>query len=434
MAGGDLPQPNPVLLERLRRARQDPLDSMTESEDGKQALRGLKQALRPGDQAALFRRLGPLARIPESDFAARDVANISWSTKLARRYFIHLGARCVSVKPWALHALRCMFNIRKDRTDLRNHAVDAFLAAHFDERVMNPAFAALRGSGYEALYDPRPLEEALAKHPDTFDAIRENLTRLSAVLKTIATAHRPDNQWNPGDAPDGSFGALGGQNIYAFRPDAEALAAIGRTIALVQGQRDMAVTPTKKEIAKLLTSQPNDPGNIRLQHDLAKKVKLRYRDRKAENPKATSLNFETALPIKNQPNAYIDSEGKFAIASATKISEREVISIAAFSKADSASRARYFERGRIIYRSGDTVISNGRAYVITGLEADGRLTTYPIDAAEKKNNEKFRPSVPNTTGKAPPQRIRSDVLGRRLHRRRKTAGDLEPVPYKLFDE
>ncbi|MBM3557838.1 MAG: hypothetical protein FJX47_20050, partial [Alphaproteobacteria bacterium] len=210
------------LLARLKKTTHDQIDTLLdpkgEARQEKDTRRRVKNVFRPSEQSALFAKLGPDAAIPEGGPAARDVANIGWSTKLARDYVTHLGARPMVVKPWAVHLMRMMFDINKERTDLRNHAVDAFFIAHFDEKVMSPAFQRFHGGHYEDLYDRKQLEDALAKNKGAFAALENNIESLAEVLPTIATAHRAENKWNPGDAEGGSFGKLGGENLYAFHP------------------------------------------------------------------------------------------------------------------------------------------------------------------------------------------------------------------------
>ena len=65
-------------------------------------------AFKPGDRAALFRRCHPDRSPPEGGPAARDIANIGWATKLARRYLRHIGAETEPIAAWAVHSLRCM--------------------------------------------------------------------------------------------------------------------------------------------------------------------------------------------------------------------------------------------------------------------------------------------------------------------------------------
>jgi hypothetical protein len=139
---GEFEPPRPDMLSELRRTLSDKLESLLAEDDTEEQAgrKGVPRSFEAGDQAFLFCRFHPDARPPEGGFAARDVANIGWSTKLALRYLRHVGAETEAVKPWAVHALRCMFNIDKKREDLRNHAVDAFLIAHFDARVLRPAF------------------------------------------------------------------------------------------------------------------------------------------------------------------------------------------------------------------------------------------------------------------------------------------------------
>lgn len=431
---------NAPLLAHLRRARDYPLDRMVESGVEEVEIKALRKGWKPGDQAALFRRMAAERRAErkETDQEARDVANIGWSTKLARQYFVHLGANCASVKPWAIHALRCMFNINKCRADLRNHAIDAFLAAHFEDRVMNPAFSRLRGQGYESLYDPRFLElalELISESEGVYEAIGRNLSRLKDCIGTIATAHRPDNQWNPGDAPGGSFGELGGQNIYSFHPDKATLTDLNKVVSAARHKGERVAELGKAEVLAVVNKEgANDPKEIRLQNKLKKKIKLRYRDRKGDEPKETPLAFATTKPIKQQPGAYVASEGKFAIAAPYSNAARQVISIADFSSAKPEERSRHFAKGRPIYRAGDIVVLDREAFVITGLLGDGRLICYRVDDALRTEGRKSRPPVPADQNETPPERVKSDVLGGRLHRRRKTAGDLQPVPYPLFGE
>lgn len=432
--------PRADVLASLRRTLTDKLDKQFETGGGTapEEARGLKSPFRPSEQAALFTRFGPDAVPPDGEYAARDAANIGWSTKLVRRYFLHLGARSLAVKPWAVRALRCMFNINKCRADLRNHAVDAFFIAHFDERVMLPAFSRMRG-GPEELYKPRTLEMALDNTKDSagvFDAIRTNINRLEAILRTIATSHRPNNMWNPGDPDGGSFGAFGGQNIYSFRPDWATRAKLTAIVRRARKEQGEDKPLAKEDLAAIMSGRPNDPREIKLQSDIIKTAKVRYLTRTSDKTKPTTCKVNIALPIKGQPGAYINAEGKFAVLSATKDAARSIISTAEFSRLSRESRARIFDGTHVVYRAGDTVISDGVAYVIGGLEGDGerdaRLIMYPVDAAGRETRHRI--TVPARPDKMPPIKVRTDVLGRRLHRRRKAAGDLAPVPYPLRDE
>jgi hypothetical protein len=409
-------------------------------EGDEQLQEGQRSARRPfeaGDQASLFRRFGPAARKPEREFAARDVANIGYSTKLTLQYLTFLGATAEAVKPWAVHALRCMFGIDKERSDLRNHAVDAFLIAHFDGRVLRPAFDELKDRPLEEMYSTRELGIALDRIGNGagfLDATRENIARLEAELRYIATAHRANNMWNPGDAAGGSFGALGGQNIYAFRPDWEErkrLTGIARKhgMAVADGQILAA-----KELLDLAFTKSEDKTSRKIGKALNKEIELRYLTRGDKSAKPTTIKLPIALPLPKQPGAFIDGEGKFAIIAAGGNQERRIVSTAEFSKMNAAERAALFADKRPIYRNGDTVILDGKSYVVTGLMQDGRIIAYPVDEATRDPDKKELTTVPSSSKDQPPRKFASDVLGRRLYRLRKSAGGVEPVPYPLRGE
>lgn len=433
--GADMPQ---VLraLERSRSTRLEMVIDPSLPDDGK---RGPPKAFRPSEQAALFARLGPDARVVDGGPQARDVANIGWSTKLAARYVSCLGATSLAVKPWAVHALRCMFGINKDRKDLRNHAVDAFLIAHFDERVMRPAFQALDGAHYEELYDRRFLEAALDRISESagvYQRLVENLARLNEILPTIATAHRADNMWNPGDRPGGSFGALGGENIYAFHPDPDTLRKLSEVVNKARKLKD-GPNYRKDQLVELLCKDPgtiNDPLERKACQSLRNVTKVRYRQRPDEGtPKNVPSSFEIVKSIKRQPGAFINAEGKFAIAAATAEAPREIIDLAVFSADGADERASLFTSGRTLYRANDTISYENKAWLVTGFENDGRMSLFPVDVAGRERTDgQKRLTVPANPREKPPEKLASDVLGRRLHRRRKSSGDLEPVPYCLF--
>lgn len=429
----------PHVLRSLERSRSTRLEMVLDPslpDDGK---RGPPKAFRPGEQAALFARLGPDARIVEDGPQARDVANIGWSTKLAARYVSCLGATSLAVKPWAVHALRCMFGINKNRKDLRNHAVDAFLIAHFDGRVMRPAFRALHGAHYEDLYERRYLEMALDRvggSAGVYQGLIDNLGRLNVVLATIATAHRPDNMWNPGDTPGGSFGALGGENIYAFHPDPDTLRKLSAIVNKARKLKDGPVY-TKAQLAEVLRRTPgtiNEPLERKACQALREATKVRYRQRPDEgSPKNVPSSFEIVKSITMQAGAFINAESKFAIAAATAQSPREIIDLASFSADDAQKRAGQFSPGRTLYRANDTVWHESKAWVVTGFESDGRMSLFPVDVAGRDRGDgQKRLSIPANPREKPPEKFASDVLGRRLHRRRKSSGDLESVSYRLF--
>jgi hypothetical protein len=432
------PYPRPDLLQRLRRTQTGEIERLLNPAAGDgEFKRGKITAFRPGEQAALFKKLGPDATVPESDFAARDVANIGWSSKLALRYLAHLGANVVSVKPWAVHTLRCLFDINKsgNRHDLRNHAVDAFLIAHFEARVMCPAFLKFRGQHYEDLYDSRFLEYALNEvsgSEGVFAALRGNLRSLDSMLQYVSTAHRPDNKWNPGDTLGGSFGALGGENIYSFRPDGaerERLSSIVWKMRKSKGEilsKSQLLELMERDLSKL-----NDPEEVKITMILRDKAKIRYRSRTEDNGRATLASRNISEAVKGRSNTFVNVEAKFAIAAPNPNLDRQIVEVEEFSRGAVANRNSLFEATRAVYRPGDTVAYSNNAWIVTALRGDGRLSLFPIDSALR--NEPERPTVPSRRGQQSLiQKVVSDVLGQRLHRRRKGAGDIEPVPYQLF--
>jgi len=421
---------DPRILGSLERTRSTRLESLLDPAGTPDDARGSGRGpVRPGEQAALFARLGPDAAVPEEQHQARDVANIGWSTKVTTRYLGCLGPRTLTVKPWAVHALRCMFDINKERKDLRNHAVDAFLIAHFDEHVMRPAFARLRGTRYEDLYTAKPLEDALGEvsdGPAVFDAFRENLRRLDDILPTIATAHRPDNKWNPGDRPGGSFGALGGENIYAFRPDKDALARLSKIVNNARGIEN-GPTYTKAQLRALLEAavdQINDPAERQACLALRKATTLSYRGRKKP------VSFEIFVKNKSNPGSFLNISGKFGVTSRKNVSELEIISIHDFSKSDISKRNSYFSPELIFYRNSDCIVYNGFLCTISAFSENNQITIFPVDDIQVKSN-RIQPTVKKFPSKLL-EKFPSDVLGRRLHRRRKNPGDLQPVPYPLL--
>ena len=386
-------------------------------------------AFRPGDRAALFCRCGPDWTPREGGPAARDLPNIGWSTKLARRYLTCLGAESEPIKAWAVHALRCMFDLNKVKADLRNHAVDAFLVAHFDKHILKPAFDSLRHEySYEELYRTRALKDALGQIDGgaglaLFEDFETNLDRLKEILPHTHTAHRPDNQWNPGDTAGGSFGALGGQNIYAFRPDRkkrEELTDFLKHHGFVPADEPVLSKQDILDLYDLL--QDGDPKKEKL----GKKIELRYLDPTKMRYKAVTLKRWTALPLTGQSGAFIDGAGKFAIVGAPEKKDRRVVSTAEFSRMTDAGRTAAFVAGHPVFRRGDTVMYDGKALVVTGLEADTRLTAYPVDTAERSKKSMKRPVADKNVTK-----LTCDVLGRRLYGRGTDSRNIEPAPYPL---
>ena len=380
---------------------------------------------RPGDQAALFRRLHPDYTSGAEGPAARDIANIGWSTKLARRYLRHLGAESEPIKAWAVHALRCMFGINKKREDHRNHAVDAFLVAHFDKHILKPAFDQMRHKyAYEELYHTRALEYSL----DTIDGgmilfkdFKDNLDRLERVLPTIYTAHRAENLWNPGDKMGGSFGALGKENIFSFKPNYESRKNLTKII-----NKDRDSVMVKEEILAQYVNigrRKSEQENVARKKKLEEKIEVSHR--KDTRSKVEKVRISATSPISGQEGAFVDAENKFAVIGADRRDQRRVVSKAEFSRMSATERADVFVDGQPVFRGGDIVITGRRAFLVTGLQADSRLNVYPINEA-KQTRKRITPDRKVV-------RLSSDVLGRRLHKRGKSPRDLEPVPYPLRD-
>ena len=383
---------------------------------------------RPSDQAALFRRFHPDRTPRQGGPAARDIANIGWSTKIARRYLCHLGARTEPIKAWAVHALRCMFDINKDRSDLRNHAVDAFLVAHFDRHVLKAAFARLHHEyAYEELYRPSALQAALSQIDSgdmLFKDFQDNLLRLEHTLPTIHTAHRADNRWNPGDMMGTSLGPLGKDNIYSFRPKQETrkeLTELLREAGLASN--DSSVLNAREILARYEEVPYDTQQGKKLKEQLTSKIKVHYRG--LQKP----LGLQTVRPLSGQKGAFINVESKFAVVGSPTTGERQVLSVADFSRMDAEERANVFAQRRPIFRQGDTVMKDGEAFVVTGANIERRLIVYPVNEAERGQTKRKRFTPDENVTK-----LTSDVLGRRLHRRGKATGDLQPVPYPLRDK
>lgn len=384
---------------------------------------------RPGDQAALFRRFHPDRTRREGGPAARDIPNIGWSTKLARRYLRHVGVDTEPIKAWAVHALRCMFGIDKIREDLRNHAVDAFLTAYFDKRVLRPVFDRIRsGFGYEALYDRRALRDASGEGGSVLiEDFENNLDGLDRILPTIHAAHRADNRWNPHDGPGGGIGEFGKENIYSFRPSREDREKVTEFLRKKEAISDSDQVLTAKEImARYDALRKGGPREREVADELASKIKLRRRGAK-ESPA-----LKTAIPLAERKGAFVDGSGKFAIVGGLRKKDRKVVSNAGFIRMDVDERAELFSVDFPVFRAGDTVIEKeedgeeGRVFVVTGLKADTRLIAFlaNLSVRDKSNQALISPHERVT-------KFANDVLGRRLYRFGKTSGRIDPVPYPL---
>lgn len=387
---------------------------------------------RPGDQAALFRRFHPDRTRREGGPAARDIPNIGWSTKLARRYLHHVGADTEPIKAWAVHALRCMFGIDKIREDLRNHAVDAFLTAHFDKRVLMPVFDRIQnGFGYEALYDRRALRVASGNVEDGDDLLEDfenNLDGLARLLPAIHTAHRADNRWNPHDGLGAGIGEFGGKNIYSFQPNHDDRRKLTEFLcekgALPNNDRTLAA---KEIMACYAALREGDLRERRIAGGLAGKIKLQYR--KANK----SLALKSAVPLLERKGAFIDGSGKFAIVGGDERKDRKVVSNTKFIRMNVDERANLFAGNFPVFRAGDMVIvkvkeehgeKRWQVFVVAGLNGDTRLIAYSVNESVRRKKKFITPD----------RRVRkfvNDVLGRRLYRFGKTSGRVDPVPYPL---
>lgn len=385
-----------------------------------------KPSFRPSDQAALFQRFHPDYRSDGDGPAPRDVANIGWSTKLASRYLRHLGAESEPIKAWAVHALRCMFGINKDRSDHRNHAVDAFLVAHFDKRILKPAFDRIRHDyAYEELYETRALEESLSRidgGSTLLEDFRENLDRLERILPTVYTAHRADNHWNPGDKPGGSFGALGKENVFSFKPDEEKREELTKLLRKEGIVSEDSPILTKKEIlTRYFEMDQSDPKRRRVVKELSGLIQVSHK--KNERSGIERGKISTVSPLSGQDGAFVNIEKKFAVVG-TDI-PRRVVSVAEFSRMNAEERAVVFVTGQSVFRSGDTVINERNAFLVAGMKADTRLIVYPINQVKQTREL--------VTLDRRVIHLSSDVLGRRLHKLGKSSRDLEQVPYPLRD-
>ena len=386
---------------------------------------------RPGDQAALFRRFHPDRTRREGGPAARDIPNIGWSTKLARRYLRRVGADTEPIKAWAVHALRCMFGIDKIREDLRNHAVDALLTAHFDKRVLRPVFDRIQsGFGYEALYHRRALRVASGNvegGDDLLEDFEDNLDGLARLLPAIHAAHRADNRWNPHDGPGAGIGEFGKENIYSFRPSHENREKLTEFLrskgAIPHSDRVLTV---KEIIARYDALRESSPRGNSIADKLASKIKLRRRGAKQD------LVLKSAIPLTDRKGAFVDGSGKFAIVGGLRLKDRKVVSNAEFVRMDVDERAELFSAHFPVFRAGDTVVEEGedgeegRVLVVTGLMSDTRLIAYPVNTSTRSATGKIRILPREYIAK-----FANDVLGRRLYRFGKTSGRIDPVPYPL---
>jgi hypothetical protein len=324
-----------------------------------------------------------------------------------------------------------MFDINKHRPDLRNHAVDAFFIAHFDSRVLIPAFNQLSGH-FEEIYTTRALEFALAQTQHGggfFDCLSANVEKLDQNLKFIATAHRKDHRWNPGDPDGAGLSAFGGENIYSFRPTNDQRKELAELIAAKLPTLANGRVLNTRELLDFALSDHQDKLSLSVQKQLRKNIKLTYRDR--VKGKIVSVGIDTALQL-GKRNAFINAEAKFSIVGPSESQNgTNVLATTDLLRMSLHDRETQFPGDRIVFRKGDTIVTDEEALVVTGLQADRRLITYPIDASEREPEIKRRPTIQASFLQQSSTKVQSDVLGRRLHKLRKNPGGLKPVCYPL---
>ena len=274
------------------------------------------------------------------------------------------------------------------------------------------------------------LETTLTRAQHSLDRLAEFGEPRPDVLKALERTLTVEGAqpFRPGDKVDGGLGAFGKENIYSFRPtwnEREELTKLLRKEGLVPN--DGFVLSGKEILACYGEIPRNTPKGKRLADKLAGKIELGYRNR--DKDKSTALKLRTALSLSGQKGAFINAESKFAVVGAPRARERRIISTAEFARMDTAERTGIFTTGQPVYRRGDTLIQDREAFVVTGMNIEKRLIVYPVDEAGREGNNR-KLITPGENG----AKFTSDVLGRRLHRRGKDTGGLQPVPYPLRDK
>ena len=386
--------------------------------------------------SSLLRAIGPLGEPVELDFAARDASNAGYGAKMARQYLECLGARCVAVKPWIVAALREMFNLDKDRKDLRNHAQDAFVIAHLDRDVLIPAFARInarpKAEGY-TLWEDAITQKSLSRAMDsvkngtrTYAQMVKNIALMKATLPFVATAHRRDTQWNPGDAMSGTIGAFGSENIY--------------TMPLGGEYGGKYICRMKRSIAATAAPLPTPCGDDadRQEGQCADTSALNPRQKKRPAGAPSTIAEDSAVQRKyvrqrgdDKPGRLVavDGSSKFCTVAPYGDKERQVIGVEELATMTEAERSALFAGGPV-FRGQDTIIYDGQMFVIRGLCKNGQVRAYPIDRADADGLK--QPRCSPTANRTPNfYMVEADVLGRRLHGYRTRAGHLPPVPYPV---
>lgn len=416
--------PDPGVLKQIRTV---PRQLATQGLEREADVRGLGRLFRKfhPDYKTESRYTGGVDPDAEN-FPRRDVAHSGWMAKLACRYLESIGVEALPIRSGAVHELRCMLGINKERADLRNHAVDAFIVGHFDSRVLKPALERVCHShSFEDKFTPEPLWNALDGLKDGKGAharqdLRDNLSCLGGLLSHVSTAHRPEHKWNPGDPLGAGLGEIGGQNLYAWRPkrsDRVKATAILKDM----NEEDVDVPMKTKDILTAYENlDPDKQDEMKMLRKLRKLFKFTYRGRSG------TVNIDTLT--RTRDGGYVETSSKFALVSvihAVRAKRRAEPLVAVLQSTDDARR-KIFASGSIVYRRGDILVENGSAKVITGIRADGRLIHFPVNLAGRRQDDRTI-SVPRSETR----KVKFDVLGRRLFALGRNTGDIAPTPYPL---
>lgn len=387
---------------------------------------GLEKEAKARGMGRLFQRFHPeyeargYGEAGDGNHAKYDAGNIAGTTKLALRYLEVLGADVQAVRPRDVHALRCAFGINKERADLRNHAVDAFLAGNIDNRVLGPAMTAMsrdRLTKLEKRFGLDPLKRALSKlkngrRKDVVENIENGLQILDErILPYMHTAHRPDHKWNPGDPMESGLGGIGGQNLYRWAPDRKDMKEVAEI--LDPGNPPKGKTAIMEKYEKL---NPRQKASVKINQ-------MKYRGLKKKNRSVEGFR-------RTRTNSYMETSSKFGLEIRREggKTKRQAITLLTVLEMKEAEREALFANGTMILRRGDTMVENGKAKVVKGATAEGRIISWPCNTASGNDlPQKDKISRPNQKTR----KVKADVLGRQLYTLGKDHGDIEPVHYPL---
>lgn len=427
----DYGEPDPDVLNRLEKVPQELKNSGLEREAGARGLGRLFRKFHPE-----YKARGKYANGTDpdaKDFTRRDFANIGWTTKLTCQYLESLGAKVHPIRSGAVHELRCMLEVNKERSDLRNHAVDAFIVGHIDAHVFQPALErVLHSYSFERKYETGPLWDALEhlneqKGKYGKQDLEENCSRLDELLPYVSTSHRPDHKWNPGDSVGAGLGEIGRQNLYAWRPSIDDRRKATSILTDVE-EKDVVSPKKAKDILvdyeKLKSSASTDK---KIQAKLKKMnglLELTYRG------KASNKGVKIDVLKRTRRGGYAETRSKFALISRFdgKRPKRSAESLVAVLQADRSERERLFADGTAVYRRGDILVEDGKAEVITGIKKNGSLRRFSVNKAGR-SQEDGNFSAPGPKAR----KVKFDVLGRRLFALGTDTGGIQPVPYPLRD-